>query len=169
MTFHQSNNKTNEIGKLENIANYTFEIFRLFPPACFVFRRAKNSFVMPLGCDNFQINKDDYLCGNIYLSQRDPNLFDDPDSLDFHRFKRQPKLKDYLMCFGASFSQTSRPDLHKCAGQKIALAFAELFVINSLSLHIEYNGKVSWTGKKVKRIIGTDKPLKIKSAKWESS
>ena len=164
--FHQSDDKTAELSKLENIKNYTLEIFRLFPPASFVFRRADESFVMHLQNGNFQINKNDYLCGNVYLAQRDPAIFDKPDELNFHRFRENPELRDNLTCFGFSFTQESQPDLHKCAGQKIALLFAQMFVIHNLSLYIEYNEKPIWSGKRVKRVIGSDKPLNIKSIRY---
>ena len=161
--FHHSNDKTSELKNATNVENYTLEIFRLFPPAAFVFRRVTENFVLPLKSGNYQVNKDDLLCGNIYLSQRDPDIFENPDKLDPDRFKRQPHLKDYLTCFGAPFLQDSVPNIHKCGGQKLALTFARVFVMHLLTLKIEYDGQPSWSGKKIKRIIGSDKPVRVKS------
>ncbi|XP_066920263.1 uncharacterized protein [Clytia hemisphaerica] len=161
--FHQSTDKTTELNSATDVENYTLEIFRLFPPASFVFRRVTENFVLPLKSGNYQVNKDDLLCGNVYLSQRDPDIFDNPDKLDPDRFQRQPHLKDYLTCFGAPFLQDSVPNIHKCGGQKLALTFAKVFVMHLLTLRIEYDGQPSWSGKKIKRIIGSDKPVRVKA------
>jgi len=159
--FHHSNNKTNELSTMENLENFLLEMFRLFPPATFVFRRATQNFVMTLKY------KDDLLCGNIYLSQRDPEIFKNPDTMDMNRFKKEPHLKNYLTCFGVSFEQESAPDVHKCAGQKLALTFAKLFITHFLSVDIEFAGKPTWSGKKIKRFIGTDKPVKVKAFRYQ--
>ena len=151
---------------LENIDNYVLEIFRLFPPAAFIFRRAKEHFVISLNSGDYQVQKNDLICGNVYLCQRDPDIFDDPDTIDIHRYKAAPKLKDYLTCFGASFSQENVPDIHKCAGQKLALTFAKIFACHSLFIDIEYSTMPTWSGKKIKRIIGTDKPVKVKKLSY---
>ena len=164
--FHHSNNKTNELSSMENLDNFMLEMFRLFPPATFVFRRVTQNFVMTLKTGNYQLHKDDLLCGNIYLSQRDPEIFKNPDTMDMNRFKRQPNLKDYLTCFGVSYGQESTPDIHKCAGQKLALTFAKLFITHFLSVDVEFASKPTWTGKKIKRFIGTDKPVKVKTFRY---
>ena len=152
---------------LENIENYVLEMFHLFPPAAFVFRRVTQPFVVSLNSGEYQIQKDDLLCGNVYLCQRDPDIFDNPDDIDMHRFKTIPKLKEYLTCFGAQFDQESIPEIHKCPGQKLALTLAKIFVSHCLFLNSEHLTKPTWSGKKVKRVVGTDKPVKVKNLTYK--
>ena len=118
-------------------------------------------------CGTFLIKKGEVLCGNIYSTQRDRNLFHSPDSVLIRRYLDNPKLKRHVLAFGGNFDADESFVVHKCIGQHLVmmvlkLVAAHLMFCDMMPLEIPV-----WTGRNIER-LGCDEPIQMRTFKFHT-
>lgn len=162
----KGNFRMDEFQRMENIQSFLLETLRLFPPAPYIFRRAQQDFVLSTQSGNFQINKGNLLQGNIYLSNRDPKVFEDADVFQALRFAQSPELKNSIASFGIPETPGKLQEQESsCAGPQIIMMLGQIILGQITRAEYEFCSEPTYTGKSIRRFTASDKPVKVKTFK----
>lgn len=155
-----------DLDVLFHIESFIYEVMRLHPPAKCIFGIANEDFIMNSQCGLFKVQQGEQLCGDIYWTQRDPEIFEDPNDFDFERFASNPELVNFIFAFGGNFYDTPK-SFHKCIAQHFSLKVLKLCVCHLMYSDIKSSCRPKWTGRKFWRLSASDKPFTVRSFKYK--
>jgi len=93
------------LSSLNTIHALFLEVCRLFTTAPNVYRKSKENQIINSTSGRFELNKNDFVQGKAIGAQRDPDLFNDPDTISLRRDKEL--VEDNLYTFGGKFHETA--------------------------------------------------------------
>jgi len=149
------------LSSLNTIHALFLEVCRLFTTAPNAYRKSKEKQIINSTSGRFELNKNDFVQGKVIGAQRDPDLFNDPNTISLRRDKEL--VEDNLYAFGGKFHETATSTNFKCPGQSLGMIILKIYIMHFSKCSIVPVSNLSYTGTTVGRLIASDKPLRVKT------
>ncbi|KAK3739600.1 hypothetical protein QZH41_011218, partial [Actinostola sp. cb2023] len=103
--------------KMKQLDRFILEVvFRLSPPVPVLFGRANKDLLLQSSSGSFEVKSDELIVGNVYLIQRDPTVFANPDAFLPSRFEDE-SLLHHMVFFNGPYQEVATPRNHYCPGK----------------------------------------------------